>query len=245
MRRILATLSAAALLALCSVSTASASGDPFTRSWSTIDFDGSVMTLSFGGSGDTRTVTAVDARATLCHGDAFSAVGTGTVLDDTIGIDFTGQCVSGGPGPITYGLVLTYQPTTGTLLDDGGLIWHRGTSARDAFSGVWKATDVDGSNLKLTLRGTGLARDVAYLDDYAAVCSPSFVYAASGAGLIGDPAPSGRYITVPLSGGCVGGVALDDWTALYRYDVASDTLRGPLDLGGNDLPTGTVDWHRG
>ena len=46
-----------------------------------------------------------------------------------------------------------------------------------------------------------------------------------------------------LNGGCIGQGTFD-YQEQYRYDVATDTLRGPLDLDGYELSY-TVDWFRG
>jgi hypothetical protein len=242
MRRILAALSAAILVILGTASIVSAGGEPFTRSWSAIDVDGSVMMLKFVGNAATRTVTLVDARATTCGGDVYEARGVGSVDANEIHVIGTAGCVGDVPGP--WEQTWTYQAASHTLTD-GILTWHRGNRARESFLGAWKATDpADGSAMRLAFRGSGLTRTVSYRDNLASSCDPDAVFTAKGSGVIGSVLGEGRYITVTLVGACVGGASIDLPDAKYRYDYLTDTLRGPLDLGGNDL-FGTVDWHRG
>jgi hypothetical protein len=239
-------MSAAILVALGATSVASAGGEPFTKSWSAIDVDGSVMTLSFDGSGSTRTVTLVDARATGCGGDPWAGDGIGTVEGNNIHVAGMAGCV--GAERDAWNATLTYEPGLDGITDgsDSDVVWHRGNGAREAFLGVWKATDVDGSAMKLTFRAIDtLTREVSYLDDLASSCDPDAVFMAAGTGLIGSVPPWGRYITVSLQGSCVGGDPIAVADGMFRYDVETDTLRGPLNLDGSELVRGTVDWHRG
>jgi hypothetical protein len=241
MRTFLAAMSAAILVALGATSIASAGGDPFTKSWSATDVDGSLLTLTFDGSGTTRTVTAIDSRATFCAGGAYEIIGAGTIVGNEIDVVGDGGCVGDSLGPVEA--IWTYVPASDTLTD-GSVDYHRGSRAREAFLGVWKTTDVDGSTERLTFRGSGLIREASFLDDLATSCDPVGPFAAEGMGTIGSEPGWGRYITVSLEGGCVGGAAVEIPDLMYRYDFDTDTLRGPLDLGGNEI-FGTLDWHRG
>jgi len=243
MRRFLAALSSGVLIALAATSIASAGGDPFTRSWSAIDFDGSVMTLTFTGTGDTRTVSFVDTRAAGCHGDQYRLDGTGAITGNDFVAQMTGGCA--GDDPTTSGdpAIFAYDPASDTL-SFGEVTWHRGNWARDAFLGVWHATDVDGSTLKLTFRGSGLTRLVSFMDDLATSCIPDAVLRAVGTGVIEPVLGVGRYITVSLEGGCVDGASVEFPDLMYKYQVETDTLLGPLGLGGGEL-YGTLTWHRG
>ena len=244
MRRLLSVALVGALLVIAATPLVSAAGgDPFTRSWSAIDVDGSVMTLSFVGNGPTRTVTFIDSRATTCGGDVYEASGMGTITDDVIVVVFTGGCVGDTPGASPDPATIVFQAGSNTL-SFGDLIWHRGSRAREAFLGAWKATDVDGSAMKLRFRGSGLVRAVIYRDNRASSCDPDAAFWARGSGVVGSVPPWGKYITVSLEGACVGGASIDIADAMYRYDYLTDTLRGPLDPGGGEV-FGTVDWHRG
>ena len=243
MRRLLTPLVAATLMALAWSSPATATGgDPFTKSWSRVDVDGSRETLRFSGSGEPKTYAYLDERATICGGGPFEGSGTIVVADNTAFLDGVAGCVGEEAGP--GGGTLVYDPDTGTIDDGSGLLYHRGNGAREAFLGVWKATDLDGSAMKLTFSSADqLTRGVSYLDDLASSCDPDAVWMADGTGLIGSTAGQGRFITVELRGGCVGQGELD-YAEQYRYDVETDSLHGPLDLEGGELPY-TVDWHRG
>lgn len=239
MRRFLIPLAAALLLA-AAVTPIVAAADPFTKAWSATDVDGSLLTLEFSGSGDTRDFAYVDWRATSCDGGIARIDGVGTISGNEIALDGTVAC-DGGPS-FAFSGSLSYDPGSGTL-SDGTITWHRGNGAREAFLGVWKATDTDGSAMKLTFRGWDLTRDVTYVDDVATSCDPDAVFMAAGDGTIGSVPGQGRFITVSFHGGCRGQGAFD-YDEKYRYDLASDTLRGPLALDDSELPY-TVDWHRG
>jgi hypothetical protein len=98
--------------------------------------------------------------------------------------------------------------------------------------------------MRLTFRGAGLTRVVAYRDNVASSCHPVAPFVATGTGLIGSVFGEGKFITVSLIGRCVRGATVALADAKYMYDFTTDTLRGPLDLAGNNRPD-TVDWHRG
>lgn len=242
MHRRAAPILAALALVLTTVGTAVASTDPFTRSWSATDFDGSLMSITFSGTGDTREFSYRDDRATTCGGGAYEASGTGTITGDTIALDPSGGCVGGGDISPVWLESLTYLPASGTLFD-GTVHWYRGNRAHEAFIGVWKATDVDGSAMKVTFRSTGqLTRDVTFLDDYASSCGGA-VFMSAGEGTIGSTPGQGRFITLAMHGGCLGGSAFD-YAEKYEYLAATDTLFGPLGLDGNDFGY-AVTWYRG
>lgn len=241
MRRLVSMGAAIALVAAVAGTTIAAGGDPFTRSWSRVDVDGSRETLRFAGSGVDKTYAYRDERATFCGGDVFESNGTANVDGNVATFEGLAGCVGDAPSPA--GGTFTYDPGAGTIADGTGLLFHRGNGAREAFLGVWKATDLDGSAMMLTIRGDGLVRDVSYQDDLATVCDPDAVWKAEGSGTIGSTPGWGRYITVSLEGGCLDGgpIAYDE---VYRYDVETDTLRGPLGLDGSETLV-AVDWHRG
>jgi hypothetical protein len=242
MRTLWRPILAALLAATAAASTVSAAGgDPFTKTWSRTDIDGSRETLAFAGSGATKTFAYRDDRATSCGGGPFESSGAVDVDGNTATFDGSGGCVGGVAGPVSG--EWTYDAATATLDDGTGNPWRRGNGAREAFSGVWKATDLDGSAMKLTFRGSGLERAVTYTDDLATSCDPDAVFMSSGTGTIGSIPGQGRYIRIELNGGCIGQSQFD-YSEAYRYDVETDTLRGPLDLDGNELVY-TVDWFRG
>lgn len=234
-------LAALALVLTATSLVSAAGGDPFTKSWSRVDVDGSRETLSFSGSGDEKTFAYRDDRATSCGGDPFEASGSVAVNGNTATFDGSGGCV-GGPSAL-FGGQWVFDSASGTIDDGSGHLWHRGNGAREAFSGVWKATDIDGSAMKLTFKGSGLSRAVTYTDDLATSCDPDAVWKAAGTGTIGSTPGQGRYIRVAMEGGCIGQGQID-YDEAYRYDVETDTLRGPLNLDGSEH-SGTVDWHRG
>jgi hypothetical protein len=115
--------------------------------------------------------------------------------------------------------------------------------AHEAYLGVWKATDVDGGAMKLTLRSTGqLTRDVMFLDDDASSCGGG-VFMSAGEGTIGSTPGQGRFVTLSMHGGCLRGTA-SHYAERYEYAVETDTLVGPL--GPGDEPAWyTVSWTRG
>lgn len=240
MKKLWAPIVAALLAVMVVTPVASGASDPFTRTWSRIDVDGSRETLTFDGSADLKTFAYRDERATSCAGDPFESGGSVDVDGDTATFDGTGGCVGGPSAPVSG--TFAYDANAATIDDASGVLWHRGNGAREAFLGVWKATDVDGSDMKLTFRGDGLVRDVTFVDELATSCDPDAVWMAQGTGTIGSTVGQGRYITTLLHGGCIG-AEQGDFGGEFRYDVETDTLRGPLDLG-NELPD-TVDWHRG
>ena len=242
MRKLWTPLVAAVFAVVAATSVASAAGgDPFTKTWSRIDVDGSRETLSFDGSGTSKTFAYRDNRATSCGGDPFEAGGSVAVVANVATFDGTGACLGGASVPVSGEWL--YDDASGTIDDGSGRLWHRGNGAHEAFSGVWKATDIDGSAMKLTFKGSGLSRAVTYTDDLATSCDPDAVWKAAGTGTIGSTPGQGRYIRVAMEGGCIGQGQID-YDEAYRYDVETDTLRGPLNLDGSEH-SGTVDWHRG
>jgi hypothetical protein len=231
MRRVLGTVLVALSVILATTTVVSAAGaSPFNGSWSAVDVDGSRMTVTFAGTGATRKVTFVDFRATFCGGDAWQASGVGTVVGgDTIVVEFVGGCVGGSSAP--GGATWSYDAASKTLTD-GTLTWYRGDRVREAFIGAWRATDVDGSSMKLNFRGTGLTRQVSFFDDAVAFCAGAS-FAAQGIGIIGSIPGEGRLIRVSLHGHCPGTLSSFDFDWTYEYLYATDTLSD-----------GSVTWHR-
>jgi len=231
----------------------SASPDPFTGTWSTIDVDGSPMTIAFDGNGPTRNVVVEDLRASTCAGEHHVTDGVGTIEGSSIRVVGRGGC-AGRPKDLALNVTWTYDPEAGTLRTPadwvtglGTFSWTRGPVKPDAFNGSWIATDIDGSSMTLSLSGSGLTRDVSYVDDRALDCSPGAAFLAQGSGTIGSVVGDGRFISVSLHGSCAGGASPKDSVEKYKYDYVTDTLIGPLtplDIGGDPLPQ-TVTWRRG
>lgn len=217
--------------------------DPFTGLWWTIDVDGSLMSVSFAGTGATRELAFVDQRATYCAGGAFEQTGLGTVEGDAIHVDGTAGCVGGSAG-LPFQTTWRYDSSTDTL-GDGTNTWSR-RGLTEAFIGIWTATDVDGSALTLSFGGSGLTRNVAFLDDSAAGVCAGVSFGARGAGTIGSVPGDGRFITVSMIGRCDGGANDITYVEKYEYARATDTLIGPLAplaVGGTPQAS-TVTWHR-
>jgi len=222
MRRFWVGLASAALLLSIAAPLASAGGaNPFNGTWWTNDVDGSRMAVSFAGSGDTRAMSLTDWRATGCDGDRFEAVGTGTISDDSITLDGSGSCADGTlAGP--YVMTWSYDAGSNTLVDESGLTWHR-QAVSDAFSGVWRSIDVDGSEQQLTLGGSGLDRRVALLDHLATSCEPDALFHAVGEGTIGSTSGEGRLLQATVTGGCAN-QGQGTYHLEFEYDVLTDTL---------------------
>jgi hypothetical protein len=228
-----------------------AGADPFTGRWSSIDVDGSVTTLSFEGSGLTRTVVTEDLRATGCAGAHYINAGSGTIAGLSLHAVGSGGC-AGQPIDKPFDQTWTYHPEAGTLTAplvgiEGADVytWTRGETV-DAFSGVWGATGVDGSPLTLTFGDSGMTRDVTFVDGRSSYCAGGGAYTATGTATIGSVSPDGRYVTVAVHGSCSGGGSPGNSVEKYKYDFATGTLIGPLaplSVGGNPLPT-TVTWQR-
>jgi hypothetical protein len=230
-RNLLTPLLLASMLPIGLAPTVIAAGsDPFKGSWSAIDGDGSRMSVSFSGNGATRTVTLFDDRATCLGGDSMTVSGSGTIIGNAISgsLQLTDEC--GGEISFAY----THDASAGTLWD-GTLTWYRGDRGPDAFNGVWVATDLDGSFLKLTLEGSGLYRDVSFFDDGASACGlvvdgEGINWTGEGTGIIGSAIGEGRFINVTLSGGCAGSPHEPVDAQTYEYDYLSNQLIGPLEI---------------
>lgn len=219
------TIGVAVLFAiLTAVPVVGAAGpDPFKGSYSAIDVDGSRMTVSFSGSGPTRTVTLFDERATCLGGDPLTTTGIGTISGSTI----SGSSSDGGCGVGSFSLA--YDAGTDTLFD-GTITWYRGDRGPDAFNGVWYATDpFDGSAMRLSLDGSGLIRDASFKDDGASVCGPvidgeGIDWTGTGDGTIGSTPGFGRFLYVTLTGGCAGSAHDSVHPVTYEYLYLTNTL---------------------
>lgn len=227
--------------------TPSAPADPFSGRWSTLDIDGSQMTIVFDGGGASRSVAWSDFRATYCAGDRQVAEGSGTLDGASIHVTMTGAC-AGKPGGAPIEITYTFDAASGTLQSgNDNLTWARGSIPLDAFTGPWAATDIDSTALRLTFSGTdGLERDVAYHDKHAQFCTAEPGYSAVGTGTIGSVPGFGRYIRVTLDGSCDDRTSPRHWEHTYEFDVTTGTLIGPLiplDLGGT-RGIETVVWSR-
>ena len=207
-------LSTALVLAAAAPTTAG-QPDPFKGSWSAIDIDGSRMTLTFEGSGSTRTVTLIDHRATCAGGDPVTSVATGTIAGSSISGTFTGVCDSAIDFEITY-------DSSAELLSGLDVLWRRGDSGPDAFSGVWVASDNDGSAMQLTLEGSGLSRDGVLHDRGASICGgvvdgEGIDWVGTGAGTIGSTPGLGRFLFATFSGSCQGSDEVIVIEASFEY----------------------------
>lgn len=225
MRKFVVSVVVATLMLIAAAPAALAAGGPFRGTYSALDADGSRLTVSFSGSGSTRTVTLGDDRVTCLGGDPITLTGVGTISGDTISGSFGELC--GGE----YFFVFTAD-SVGQTISDGLVTYRRGDQGPDAFSGVWIATDLDGSALKLTLDGSGLLRNVSFFDDGASVCGPvvdgeGINWSGEGTGVIGSTGGFGRFIDVTLSGGCAGNPQEPIGTDSYEYDFVNNQLIGP------------------
>lgn len=213
--------------------------------WSTVDVDGSVMTVTMLRAGERWDVTSVDTRASACGGGPLVSHGTAPVADGRIEAEMVGGCVGlptpGGATPSIW----TYDTATDTLRTEatvGGapieFTWRRGADVADAFSRTW-VLDAGGETRSLRLSGSGLSREVSYLDSGSSRCGGQ-PFQAAGSGTIGSQIGEGRLLRTALAGGCPGASSGFDWT--FEYHVESDTLVGPLDASGGSLPE-TGSWH--
>jgi hypothetical protein len=215
--------------------------DPFSGTWSTLDEDGSQMTLVFDGTGSTRSVHVTDLRATLCAGGPYRWEGTGPVTGNEIEIIGVAGCTAQAqsrPFSTTY----TYDAASGTLRspvnfrNGDHVTWARGPIPLDAFRGRWVATDIDGTTLELILEGSdGLDRSVRYHDEHAQFCTGEPGYTAEGQGRIGSVEGDGRFLRATLIGSCDDGSSPREWDHKYEFDWATGTLIGPLvplEIGG-------------
>jgi hypothetical protein len=244
MARWLAAMAATILVAVSAASTV-AGTDPFRGQWSAIDIDGSRMQVSFSGSGQTRAVSLVDRRSTVCGGIPQSATGEGVVGDDQI--DITGTIACAGSVDAEDWTATFVHDAASAKLFDGFVVWGRGDAGLEAFLGTWSATDVDGSSMSLQLGGSGLTRSVVLVDDLATgACEPDAAITLKGDGLIGSVLGDGRFIAVDISGRCAGGGAFVSAVSKFEYDASTNTLVGPLEpLEIGASPTAwTVVWHR-
>lgn len=225
--------------------------DPFTATWYTLDVDGSVYVVIFGGTGPTRRVTVTDLRATFCAGGSDVIEATGTIDGNTIAYEGLAGCI-GEATDRPAGSTFTFDVASDTLrlpyVFPGGdtLVWAR-EPLMDAFDGTWTATDIDGGVLTLAFTGSGLTRDVTFVEAPAlGRCATEEAFEATGSGSIGTTSGDGRFITVTLLGACAGGGSPESLVQKYEFVLASEGLLGPLaalETGGS--PTAeTVTWHR-
>lgn len=213
--------------------------------WSTVDVDGSVMTVTLLPVGEGWDVTSVDTRASACGGGALVSHGTALTAGGRIEAAMRGGCV-GLPTPSgAMPTVWTYDAATDTLRTDATVAgvpieftWRRGANVADAFSRTW-VMDAAGETRSLRLSGSGLSRAVTYLESGSSRCGGQ-AFQAAGSGAIGRQIGEGRILTVALVGGCPGASSGFDWR--FEYHVESDTLVGPLDATGGSLPE-TGSWH--
>lgn len=225
MRKFMVSLVVATLTLIAAAPAALAASGPFKGTYSALDVDGSRLTVSFSGSGTTRTVTLVDDRATCLGGAPLTLSGVGTISGDTISGSFGEYC--GGEAFFVF-----TADSAAQTISDGTHTYRRGDQGPDAFSGVWIAVDVDGSAMKLTLDGSGLLRDVSFFDDGASICGPviegeGINWVGEGSGVIGSTVGLGRFIDVTLSGSCAGSPSEPVDAQTYEYNYVTNQLIGP------------------
>jgi len=213
--------------------------------WSTLDVDGSPMTLSVSTSGSAWSVSWVDLRGTNCAGSIFLAQGAAIWDGSTLTVDGTGGCQGATPD-VPFHATIAFDPAADTLTEHDlpsylGLIdnvWRRDPTPADAFDGAWKA--VTAPVRALSLDGTGLVRNVRIVEAASALCGGQ-AYEATGTGSIGTTSGEGRFLTVTLTGGCPGETG--DSTVKFEYMFGTNRLRGPLSATGESIAT-TIEWER-
>jgi hypothetical protein len=222
--------------------------------WTTIDVDGSPMTLSIANSGDAWSVSHADLRATACAGSIMRAQGPASWDGSQLDVEGSAGC-DGSPADQPFAPTYIYDPAADTItelavpsnLGPIDYVWSRGPTVADAFDGTWVATDIDGTELMLTFSDpNGLGRQVLYHDEHAQFCAVDPGYTASGRGTIGSVSGDGRFIRVTLEGSCDDGSSPRVWDHKYEFDWPTRTLIGPqvpLDIGGT-RGLDTVTWSR-
>jgi len=213
--------------------------------WSTLDVDGSPMTLSVSTSGSAWSVSWVDLRGTNCAGSIFLAQGGASWDGTMLTVDGTGGCQGATPD-VPYHAVIEFDPARDTLIEHDlpsylGLIdnvWLRDPTPPDAFDGTWMAATVPGR--ELSLEGTGLVRNVRIVEAASALCAGQ-AYDATGTGVIGTTSGEGRFLTMTLTGGCSGETG--ESIMKFEYRFGTNTLRGPLSATGESIAT-TIEWER-
>ncbi|MBI3750580.1 MAG: hypothetical protein HY263_02840 [Chloroflexi bacterium] len=213
--------------------------------WSTIDVDGSQMTVTLLAVGNGWDVTYVDARATACGGSPLTSHGTGVTVENGIEASTVGGCVGQPSAAPAMTTVFTYDPVTDSLSSPTGIAapasytWRRGPGAPDAFDRDWTFQS-GGETRSLLLSGSGVTRTVSYAETGSPRCG-GLTFSADGSGRLGTEVGAGRILSVELSGGCEGAPAQAlSWR--FEYLVESDSLVGPLDAAGGSLPQ-TVSWR--
>lgn len=127
----------AVLLAGLLATTALAVPDVFRGAWESIDIDGSYQVMTIGGGGGTYRVNYMDTGATVCGLDpdtgdflyAAQARGTASASPGTGELNGVWDvwCLSKPRTLSVSGLpfTFTFDPSTGTLVDNFGVVWTR------------------------------------------------------------------------------------------------------------------------
>jgi hypothetical protein len=213
--------------------------------WSTLDIDGSPMTLSVSTSGTAWSVSWVDLRSTNCAGSIFLAQGGANWDGAMLTAAGTGGCQGTAPDA-PYNATFAFDPAPDTLTERDipsylGLIditWRRDPTPPDAFDAAWTA--VTAPSRRIAFEGSGLVRTVRIFEAASALCGGQ-AYDATGTGTIGSKSGEGRFLTVTLAGGCPADTAESVVRFEFRYDT--NRLRGPLSATGESIGT-TIDWER-
>jgi hypothetical protein len=104
-------------------------GDVFQGTWTSIDLDGSNMTLEIRGSGQEghHAMYLFDDFTTgACNGAPAHVQGAGVVDGNSLVMTGPLTCMPGGnplQSPVSLGF--QYNPGTDTLTDDSGVTWYR------------------------------------------------------------------------------------------------------------------------
>ena len=131
MKKLLLVATSSMVLALVPFATntvASASGNAFQGSWTSIDVDGSNQLLTVRGSGQGRLAMFLfdDSATTACPGLPAHLQGSGVVAGAHLNMRGTLTCIPGGnPLAGRVSLDFVYHSGSDTLTDNTGVRWHR------------------------------------------------------------------------------------------------------------------------
>jgi hypothetical protein len=122
--RLLAVTTGVVAASAVGVAPAQAAGS-YQGRWTATDHDGSHMTLSIQGVGPRYAVREVDDSATsVCGGAPATVSGLGAVDGDWLVVHATLACTPGGnPLRSRVEIAFSYDASTGTLVDNEGVVW--------------------------------------------------------------------------------------------------------------------------
>ena len=130
MRKTLALICIAFAMAvsLQGTSAQAANSSPLLGTWISTDLDGSSqsMAINGGGSGHYAMFLYDDSATTACGGAPARVIGNGSGDGDQLHMQAALTCQPGGNVfRIRLGLDFQYDPSTDTLSDLDGVVWHR------------------------------------------------------------------------------------------------------------------------